>query len=182
MVRDAPPCGAPHHEDLKIAPLAPTLILRSPPQAGVSKDGPRRGRRHTFAFPRRRTSEFCVANPRENRGRRECRVFSCSRSPVCKSEKHTSLQVKPKHRHSLRDGFNAYLRALPGVHDLVVTVACRSSPADLAPAQGRQDHTPSPSATCAPRRSALAASIASRLTIVTTRSPLQRGGTAAREP
>jgi len=25
------------------------------------------------------------------RGRRECRVFSCTRSPVCKSEKHTSV-------------------------------------------------------------------------------------------
>src|SRR5215475_8744699 len=33
------------------------------------------------------------------------------------------------------------LRALPGVHDLLVTVACRSSSADLAPAKGRQDHT-----------------------------------------
>src|SRR5215470_19687189 len=37
-------------------------------------------------------------------------------------------------------------RALPGVRDLVVTVACRSSPANLAPAQGCQDHTTSPSA------------------------------------
>jgi len=30
-------------------------------------------------------------------------------------------------RHSLRDGFNAYSRALPGVRDLIVTVACTSS-------------------------------------------------------
>src|SRR5262249_465866 len=28
-------------------------------------------------------------------------------------------QMKPKHRHSLHDGVNAVLRALPGVHDLV---------------------------------------------------------------
>ncbi len=49
-------------------------------------------------------------------------------------------------RHSLRDGFNAYSRALPGVHDLVVTVAGESSLAHLAPAQGCQDHTTSPSA------------------------------------
>src|SRR5579864_2667118 len=27
-------------------------------------------------------------------------------------------------RHSLRDGFYGFLRALPGVHDLLVTVAC----------------------------------------------------------
>ena len=36
--------------------------------------------------------------------------------------------MKPKHRHSLRDGFNAYGRALPGVHDLVshrrLQIAC----------------------------------------------------------
>ncbi|SRR5579871_654937 len=38
------------------------------------------------------------------------------------------------------------LRALPGVHDLLVTVARRSLPASLTPAQGRQDHTASPSA------------------------------------
>ena len=39
-----------------------------------------------------------------------------------------------------------FVRALPGVHDLLVTVACGSSSADLAPAQGCQDHTSSPSA------------------------------------
>src|SRR5215475_5012313 len=30
---------------------------------------------------------------------------------------------QPNHRHSLRDGVNRLLRALPGVHDLLVTVA-----------------------------------------------------------
>src|SRR5215470_16916321 len=44
-------------------------------------------------------------------------------------------------------------RALPGVRDLVVTVACRSSPANLAPAQGCQDHTTSPSAVIITRQS-----------------------------
>ena len=38
-----------------------------------------------------------------------------------------------------------FLRALPGVHDLLVTVA-RGLLRDLAPAQGCQDHTPSSSA------------------------------------
>ena len=32
------------------------------------------------------------------------------------------------------------MRNLPGVRDLLVTVACKSSLADLAPAQGRQNH------------------------------------------
>jgi hypothetical protein len=53
------------------------------------------------------------------------------------------------HRRSLRDGVNAYLRALPGVRDLIVTVTNGSSPARLAPAQGRQDHTISPSVSAA---------------------------------
>jgi hypothetical protein len=38
------------------------------------------------------------------------------------------------------------LRALPGVRDLIVTVASQDRLRDLAPAQGRQDHTTSPSA------------------------------------
>ena len=41
------------------------------------------------------------------------------------------------------------LRALPGVHDFLVTVASRVILRDLAPAQGRQDHTTSPSASAA---------------------------------
>ena len=56
------------------------------------------------------------------------------------------------------------LRALPGVHDLRVTVARRSSSARLAPAQGCQDHTPSPSARCC--------SSAQELTRSTPRRPL----------
>jgi len=43
------------------------------------------------------------------------------------------------------------LRALLGVHDFIVTVACRSSSTDLTPAKGRQDHTTSPSAKCIAR-------------------------------
>ena len=37
----------------------------------------------------------------------------------------------------------AYVRAFPGVRDLIATVT-RGSPARLAPAQGCQDHTISP--------------------------------------
>jgi hypothetical protein len=65
------------------------------------------------------------------------------------------------------------LRALLGVHDLLVTVACRDHhfTAGLAPAQGRQDHTPLPHV-LVPVVADTHTSIASRLTIVTTRSPL----------
>ena len=79
--------------------------------------------------------------------------------------------MKPKHRHSLRDGVNAYLRALLGVHDLLVTVACETS--------RRLDTSPGASGPHAfavrvdiARRALPTTSIASRPTIVTTRSPL----------
>ncbi len=79
------------------------------------------------AFPRHEVPELCTNDvPRRERGRRECRVLCCTRSLVCEVKKHTSksLQVKPNKRHSLRDGVNAYFRALPGVRDVLVTVAC----------------------------------------------------------
>ena len=67
---------------------------------------------------------FASPHPRENRGRREHRVFQPHPWPRVQQRKHTSRspQVQPLHRRSLRDGVNAYLRALPGVHDLIVTV------------------------------------------------------------
>jgi hypothetical protein len=39
-----------------------------------------------------------------------------TRSLACKNKKHTSKspQVEPANRHSLRDGFSGFLRALPG--------------------------------------------------------------------
>ena len=46
-------------------------------------------------------------------------------------------------RHSLRNGFTAYIVLSP-VSGLVVTVTDRITPADLAPASRRQDHTTSP--------------------------------------
>jgi hypothetical protein len=54
--------------------------------------------------------------------------------------------MKPNNRHSLRDGLTAY-GALSSVSmTLLVTVACGLSLAGLTPAQGCQDHTPSPHA------------------------------------
>src|SRR5579864_2891399 len=101
------------------------------------------------AFSRRdlRPSDASVLLPRKDRGRRECRVLAATHGPpAAKKAGGSDHRFSPIIRHSLRDGFNAYSRALPGVHDLVVTVASESSLAHLAPAQGCQDHTTSPSA------------------------------------
>jgi len=69
-----------------------------------------------------------------------------ARSLVCGNKEHTSVVATGSvgsFRHSPRNGFNGLLRALPGVHDLLVTVigAMQSIVANLTPAKGRQDHT-----------------------------------------
>jgi hypothetical protein len=51
-------------------------------------------------------------------------------------------------RHSLRNGFNGFLRALPGDRAFLSPSSTDRS-VDLTPASGRQDHTTSPSASCA---------------------------------
>src|SRR5216683_7349950 len=66
---------------------------------------------------------------------------------ACAVKKHRRQQpqVHRINRHSLRNGFNGFLRALPGDRALLPpSFADRS--ATLAPASGRQDHTTSPSA------------------------------------
>ena len=69
---------------------------------------------------------------------------------ACKWKKHTSVVATGE---AVSPAFPArwfygFLRALPGVHDLLVTVigAMQSIVANLTPAKGRQDHTTSPSA------------------------------------
>src|SRR6476661_4532480 len=49
-------------------------------------------------------------------------------------------------RHSPRNGFNGFLRALPGDRALLPPSPAKLSFANLTPASGRQDHTTSPSA------------------------------------
>ena len=48
------------------------------------------------------------------------------------------------------DGFNGFLRALPGDRACLPPSPRRIALRDLTPASGRQDHTTSPSATLAP--------------------------------
>src|SRR5260370_42574434 len=55
-------------------------------------------------------------------------------------------------RPSLRNGFNGFLRALPGDRAFLPPSPPRSLLLEnLTPASGRQDHTPSPSASSAVR-------------------------------
>ena len=49
-------------------------------------------------------------------------------------------------RHSPRNGFNGFLRALPGDRACLPPSPAELSSANLTPASGRQDHTTSPSA------------------------------------
>jgi hypothetical protein len=93
--------------------------------------------------------EFCFdVSPSELRGRRECRGARCARSRVCSVEStrvshhgHTGNT-----RHSPRNGFNGFLRALPGDRACLPPSPADLSSANLTPASGRQDHTTSPSA------------------------------------
>jgi len=80
-----------------------------------------------------------------------------------KTRKQKSPQVKPHHTTFPARWFYGFLRALPGVHDVLVTVigAMQSIVANLTPAKGRQNHTTSSSAVGA-LVSRAAASIASR--------------------
>src|SRR5579864_9088977 len=78
------------------------------------------------AFSRRdlRPSDASVLLPRKDRGRRECRVLAATHGPPAAKKAggshHRSSRII---RHSLRDGLRL-IRDLPGVHDLLVTVAC----------------------------------------------------------
>src|SRR5262249_18723793 len=83
-------------------------------------------------------------------------------------------------RHSLREWFYGLFRALPGVPGFVATVVSGSSPRNLIPASGDQDHAVSPSvSTALVTRSNT--SIASRPTFPDDReAPLMRAGRANR--
>jgi hypothetical protein len=81
-------------------------------------------------------------------GRRESRVPVAPAASCAKCRKHTSSspQVHRDTRPSLRNGFNGFLRALPGDRACLPPSLARITPRNLTPASGRQDHTTSPSA------------------------------------
>ena len=94
---------------------------------------------------------------RKIRGRREDRVPAAPCAKIARNA-HTGVTTgkAESHRPSLRSGFTAYFELSP-VNQLVChrrRPRCVSIAADLAPAWARQDHTTSPSAKDAVRRSA----------------------------
>jgi hypothetical protein len=70
-----------------------------------------------------------LKSPAANRGRRERRVFGCTRSPVCKCRKHTSVVTADEAETSTFPArwCDRLWRALLGVHDLLVTVALQNT-------------------------------------------------------
>jgi hypothetical protein len=105
----------------------------------------------------------------ESRGRRECRAPD---APAALRAKVESTQASHhghtgNTRHSPRNGFNGFLRVLPGDRACLPPSSPRSLLLkNLMPASGHQDHTTSPSASSA-FVNAPSASTASRLTSVT---------------
>jgi hypothetical protein len=128
--------------------------------------------KHTFTIPRRDSPGFCRSSPAllEKRGRRESRVRAApavSRARRVKSA-HEHTGSAEAVRPSLRNGFNGFLRALPGDRlSCHRRFARQSALRNLKPAPGRQDHTTSPSAIARRSSKALPASTASRPTFVT---------------
>jgi len=89
--------------------------------------------------------------PQRDRGRRESRVpnapiASRANEKSTRASHHRFIRII---RLSPRDGFNGFLRALPGEPGFLATVAghdAKTSSAGLTPASGRQDHASSPHA------------------------------------
>ena len=115
-------------------------------------------RRSTFS--RRHASEVLPdVCPSEDRGRRESRVSDAPAAACAsKSTRVSNHRFTGIIRPSLRNGFNGFLRALPGDEFLFVTVVSRierlhapgraaKTSARLDTSNGCQDHTTSPSAT-----------------------------------
>ena len=70
----------------------------------------------------------------------------CTHSLACKIKINTRVshhRFAETLQHSLRDGFNGFLRALPGDRALLPPSLADTSPPNLTPASGCQDHTTS---------------------------------------
>jgi hypothetical protein len=118
---------------------------------------------YTFSFSRRDAPELCQKSfALISRGRGECRVPNAPAAwcALLVVSMHTSIHSGGTGiiRHSPRNGFNGFLRALPGDEFLFATVASRiewlhvpgwadKTSARLSISNGCQDHTTSPYAT-----------------------------------
>ena len=132
----------------------------------------------------RPTPELCHNTSLERKeGAGNAGCAARTHSLACKQKRHASRSHHRSSRftrHSPRNGFNGFLRALPGVRDVLVTVIgeMQSIVANLAPAKGRQNHTTSPSACRAARQAAQPRPPHSNPTLVTVaKRPSIRGRT-----
>jgi len=65
---------------------------------------------------------------KDQRGRRECRVLAATHGPPANKKAGGSYHRSSRNiRHSLRDGFNGVLRALPGARAFLPPSSARSS-------------------------------------------------------
>jgi hypothetical protein len=141
---------------------------------------------HASTTSRRDTPELCTNDAlKENRGRRESRVPAAPAASRAKSRKHTSVVTTGSTgitRPSPRNGFNGFLRALPGDRACLPPSPPRSLLLkSLTPASGRQNHTTSPSAD--QRHSSLDVISVHRIprptSVTIAKRPSCRGGTEA---
>jgi hypothetical protein len=155
----------------KDGPRAPSVILRGSPKGlAPQDDGPaidacrqrckfpiqfsnsQSNFRYESAIPRRDAPEVLHENcPSRKRGRREHRVHaapavSCAKMHKTNAHEHTGSAEAI--RHSLRNGFTAYI-ALSPVNRAFLPPSPAPLSANLTPASGRQDHTTLPSASSA---------------------------------
>src|SRR3954467_13989827 len=79
------------------------------------------------------------------RGRRECRMHAAPAISFanCRKLRTRAYRAAEAIRHSLRNGFTAYIVLSPE-NGSFASVAGGKPPTDLTPAPRRQDHTPSP--------------------------------------
>ena len=127
----------------------------SPPRARARGGrGDQRARLRDLAACFRARFAFCVRLPLK-RGRRECRALdapAASRTIKNKVHERSHHEYTGTTRHSPRNGFNGFLRALPGDRAFLPPSPAGHALASLAPASGRQNHTTSPSARKRPRQ------------------------------
>ncbi len=115
-----------------------------------------------------------------DRGHRECRAAHARPQPcvrIEKAHKHSHYGHTGFTRHSRRNGFSAYFVLSLVSRALLPPSPAESSPASLTPASGRQNHTTSPTASCALvfRAKASTASRAQRLVTIAKRPSEEAG-------
>jgi hypothetical protein len=139
-------------------PAAPFSRV-DPPPPGEGKRGTRL-RLLAACFARALLSIF-LALPSEGAGNAGCTLHPRSRVQNCAKKRTRAYRFSGGIRHSLRNGFTAYNVLSPVTGLFCHRHPRKMLPANLMPASGHQDHTPSPSARKAPSSLAPLASTAS---------------------